>query len=232
MIRKNWKTTMVGAIIFFALVVTLAMVFTGHATLTEAGGFLSVFVSALSAVGFYNAMDAKRNDYDDQDNGSSGMLTIAILFVCLSLFACKPHQIVTERYDVSDSTSYTEQIIPRDTVIIKEPDTIKITVKVPCDDFDTVIVATDKGSIAISAKDGKLAGECICKELEFKVRVYDTIRKMYYGRLESHQKTITKWERFVPKLVKILAWIGAISIGLFILIIFLIIKSKLRLTWL
>ena len=131
---------------------------------------------------------------------------------------------VSEKTTVSDSTVVTFQ--PVDTIITTPEETVRI-VK-PVNEI-TPFPITKKGertSLSVSMVDNVLTVDCKSEALENKIRLLQKQIDRY--REQITQIETTEPERYVPKWVKILAWIG----GLFVLyiigrIVYFIIKPKL-----
>lgn len=57
--KRNPKTDLIAYAIFAVIIISLALVFTGKASLTEVGEFAAILLPLLTAIGFKLSADAK-----------------------------------------------------------------------------------------------------------------------------------------------------------------------------
>lgn len=102
---RDWRTTVVGALIALCIVGAMAAVFMGNATLTEAGSFIGVIVGILSAIGFVMTRDGKNRD---------GLLLVLFGLV---LCSCNMKQYCDDRFPPSERIEIKETIIRHDSIL-------------------------------------------------------------------------------------------------------------------
>lgn len=150
------------------------------------------------------------------------LLLIAVIVVLSSCGAKKTR--VSEKTTVKDSTVVTFQ--PIDTIIKTPGESLKIVKPVNEISHRPTIKQGKRTRLSVSMLDNILTVNCETEALEQKIRLLQKQVDHYREELTSIETVVP--EKYVPKLVKILAWIG----GLFVLyiigrIVYFIIKPKL-----
>jgi hypothetical protein len=123
-----------------------------------------------------------------------------------------------------------DTIILHDTTFVFKGDSAKITATVAPDingevNMPEIVTDSPRTKLSVSITKGKVIADCICKELEQKVTLQEhrITELTAIASEKQREKIVTKTieVRFIPRWVKILAWIGGInSLALIIYIAF------------
>jgi hypothetical protein len=136
-----------------------------------------------------------------------------ILFLALfSLFlaSCVTQRRCTAKFPVQSSRDsiYIEKL--KEVPVYIKGDTVKIDVPINCPDQDIVLIENSKLKQDIKILNGKLVSNTIVKPDTVFVHTKETITK-------TKEVKVPEPVKFIPKIVKIFAWIGGIGILLFII---------------
>ena len=166
------------------------------------------------------------------------ILLIGALVLFSSCNPCKrlarvcPPTIVRERYD---SLIYRDSIIIKDRIVeIKIPaDTVYKTkeVPVPYNVYVSPITAENDYARAHAwIEHSKIKLELIQKEQVIQKIIEGAEKETFYWKEKYEKERIVevKEVKYTPKLVKILSWIGIISIVILLTYIYIIIRKKIR----
>lgn len=139
---------------------------------------------------------------------------VGILVILLFAFSCgtkKP--IANHSVTVKDSTVTEVTYRKRDTTITIPGDTLKV--RVPfyqlTPEPQTYKSPTQKATVSLS-EDDILTIDCIKEEVSRLVELTDTLQSTIKTLQVTQRDTIVVPERYVPWFVKILAWIGGITL--------------------
>lgn len=136
---------------------------------------------------------------------SLGLLTIIVFMV-----ACRS-TVPAVHTEQKDSVAVSEHVTYQDTSIVISGDQAHITTDLTIGDsvkaeLPEVTVRSKTASIKVSVHKGLLKADCNCDSTEHKLRLAQTEITKLHVKQFSETQIIT--EKYVPLLIKILAWIG------------------------
>jgi hypothetical protein len=141
------------------------------------------------------------------------MKAIIIIILTFLICSCGARKIdLSEKTTVTDSTFTTVRTVKRDTIITVPGDSIKV--RIPIYDIQEVPITrkTERASVTISKENDTLIVDCKCEQYQELIRVQDKIIEKQRELITNLQKTVVIPEKYTPWYVKVLAWIGGISI--------------------
>lgn len=144
------------------------------------------------------------------------MKITAALLTILFFSACS-HKIAPPSTEVKDSTSISERTIYRDSIVTLPGDTITVVLTPPCPEQPKIIRHGNHSTISIETKAGQTIIKSSCDSLQ--VRLQNVTHERDVLKMKQSKSTTIIKEKFIPLLVKILAWIGAFALvatGLYI----------------
>lgn len=161
-----------------------------------------------------------------------GLGCLTILMLSSSWGCCKKLYPVTEVH--KDTTIIKETVVVRDTVLtipgasvgaLIESGELKVE-NVPSDNRKRIVDKENKQSRLTVDKDnsGNLYIDCDCDTVAIAAKLYDRYRQE--NRQKETVKTIIQAQKYTPFYIKILAWIGALSLGLTGLLLFTRLKKQ------
>lgn len=140
---------------------------------------------------------------------------LIVLFVVMGFVTgCAVKKPVVMERTVTDTVTIKETVQVRDTVIVADSAKATVIIK-QCEDITTEpIQAKSKQATVKVYKDkatGQIKADCECDTLAIKAQVQDKIKTEVRVKTVTDTKIVEK--KFVPFVVKLLAWIGGILSG-------------------
>jgi hypothetical protein len=165
------------------------------------------------------------------------MKKLFILFALAILTSCaRKHTESLEKSTEKVATVYIKQdtIIPKDTLVRINGDSTRVTAMVEPDregkiNLPELVMDSHRSKVSVKISDGHLEVKATCKELEEKIQLQEhrITELTAIARDAKKEKAVTQTiqQRYTPKWVKVLAWIGALSL---LFIIYLLFKPLLK----
>lgn len=146
-----------------------------------------------------------------------------VLLTVIVVTGCKCPQAVTSTV-IRDSVSTSIKREYRDTVIRIPADTASIQALVKCPpngivNMPEMKVKSKRAIISAKIVNGTLDATCTCPELEKQVKLLKETVTHLRQRWELKTKTVTVEVKYIPAWVKVLAWVGGISLFAILLLI-------------
>lgn len=145
------------------------------------------------------------------------MRVIKILLLIFFVTACKSQKPIVDTTSkvVKDSTYVKERIIPKDTLIVVPADSLRLTARIQDITEKEISKKVNRLRLSLKREGDKIIAKCNEDELLLQIALLEKeieIRKEVHTELQT---TVNHVVKYVPKVVKWLAWIG----GIFILLI-------------
>lgn len=120
---------------------------------------------------------------------------------------------VSETTTVKDSTVVT--LTPIDTILKTPQENVRIVKPVNEITPEPVVKKGKRTTLSVSVDNGILTANCRSEALENKIRLMQERIDRYREQLTRKEETFIAPERYVPWYIKILAWIGGITLVIF-----------------
>lgn len=140
-------------------------------------------------------------------------LALVTVLLILSAGGCKSKATLTESTMVRDSTVTTVTVVPRDTLVKVPGDSLRLTTTIA--ELRKALYITEtrnRLTAAIGLQGDSLTVDCkidsLLLELELRDKTINTLR----DRLEKKATVEYVPEKYVPFLVKLLAWVGGLTL--------------------
>ncbi|MEH6405760.1 MAG: hypothetical protein V7767_00620 [Leeuwenhoekiella sp.] len=141
------------------------------------------------------------------------MRLIIVTLLVLLLSSCgggKPT--LTRSVTEKDSTWTKVSTIKRDTIITIPGDSIKIRIPILDITEEPVTRYGVRSSASVRKENEDLVIDCKCDEYKQQIELMEKLIEQHETYEKLLKETVLKPERYVPWYIKILAWIGGISI--------------------
>lgn len=140
---------------------------------------------------------------------------------------CTPKAL--ESHNIKDSVTTSIEIKYRDVPVVIPADTAAIQALVKCPEngvvnMPEVVKKSERAIVKAKITDNKLDVSCVCPQLEKMVKAQDKIIKELRNRKEVFTRTVIKEVKYIPVWIQAFAWLGAISIIIYSVLIYLKIK--------
>lgn len=139
--------------------------------------------------------------------------------VLLTATACRSSKPVATSTVITDSTTVERTTSERDTTITASADTANVTIPLEQlkDSFKAEVKGKQQARAKVTVKANKLHVECQCDTMAINAKLRDTYEQIL--RNTHRTDTVIVPVKFIPKWVKILAWIGGLWIAAFVIFI-------------
>ncbi|MEZ7494507.1 hypothetical protein QO206_03355 [Leeuwenhoekiella aequorea] len=154
-------------------------------------------------------------------------LALALVLIILSAGGCKSKATLTETTTIRDSTVTTIKVTPRDTVIRVAGDSLQLKVSLAKLRENLYITETrNRVTASVGLQGDELTVDCKIDSLLVELELRDTIITTLRERLEKKATVKEVPVKYVPWYIKILAWIGGLTVVYLGVKLALFIKSK------
>lgn len=162
------------------------------------------------------------------------ILLLALIAYMMCLMATSCHPKITESLSTKDVQKSDSLYVKKDSTYYRDTTlkvkgsviTIQNEVKADtsgCINMPETVIETEHSKANASIINGKLLVNCVCKDLELRVKLQERLIREYaaLSKLKQAEKTIYKTMevRYIPKGVKLLAWVGGASLVFYILLV-------------
>tara|TARA_B100000470_G_scaffold221958_1_gene214168 strand:- start:9163 stop:9681 length:519 start_codon:yes stop_codon:yes gene_type:complete len=140
-------------------------------------------------------------------------LALVTVLLILSAGGCKSKATLTESTTVRDSTVTTVTVVPRDTLVKVPGDSLRLTTTIA--ELRKALYITETRNrvmAAIGLQGDSLTVDCKIDSLLLELELRDTTINTLRDRLEKTETVENVPEKYVPFLVKLLAWVGGLTL--------------------
>ena len=146
------------------------------------------------------------------------MIVIMLCLLVTGLSACKPKALsYTKETILKDSIRTSVNYIKRDTTIVVPGDTLSLRVPIyNLSEIPTTIRTSNGTTLSLQRIENDVLAQCGREDLEKIITLLERENTYYRTQLNQVAETQEVEVKYVPLLVKILAWIGGLGVLYFI----------------
>jgi len=139
-------------------------------------------------------------------------LIFIVLLILIVSTSCKTAKLTTSKTTTTVKDSISTQLQTVDSLlVVRKADTIALKMRIDKLTEKAIIKKSKYARLSIKRVGNTITAECIADELKELIELQREIINHYRETRTQTEDTIIIPKRYIPKIVKILAWIGGIS---------------------
>lgn len=142
------------------------------------------------------------------------MIVIMLCLLMMGLSGCKPKALSNTKETITKDSVFTSvNYIKRDTTIVVPGDTLSLRVPIySLSEIPTTIKTFNGTTLSLQKLNDEILAQCNREDLKKIITLLERENTHYRSRLDEISETQEVPIKFTPKWVKVLAWIGAVTV--------------------